>query len=420
LKGNCTGYKVKLNYHHLKDTVIFFTVLVCLLQGIMSVVGFNAGVRRLDIAYYITGHGLGHATRSLELISSLILSNKYNVHVVSHVKSDFFLRCLSETGITPIDSDDGTIRFSHADRVLDTGALQTDVFAVDPLGSLQQYYDQIHLNREMLLSVEVAWLKEKKISLVLVDATPLGCAVGKAAGGVPSVLVSNFSWDYCYKEMLRTLSGRNKTPISSEQYSLFNDMIRQAEQDSAQCAVYLQLPGATPPPSSAAAAAAADFTHVVKDQRAVSTAISAEEMALSFETSVTANSVPVSDAHSTGSDPIMQVHILSTSADLHGMRIIPGPLITRGIRQTSIAALRAQLGIIDDSAKVLLLGFGGHSASWKLQDRYLPPGWVCLVLGRSNEQRVLSFWFCYYVAVSLQIFCILKTLNLTDYLRTCS
>lgn len=59
-------------------------------------------------------------------------------------------------------------------------------------------------------------------------------------------------------------------------------------------------------------------------------------------------------------------------------RIIPGPLIARPVRNRN---LRDELPIPDRSAKILLLGFGGFSIDFPLQDSFLPVGWVCVVLG---------------------------------------
>lgn len=270
---------------------------------------------RCNVCYYITGHGLGHATRSIEVVRILLSSNKFNVHVVTQVNEDFFASNLSEF-------DSSIFTYSH--RALDTGAYQQDVFVVDMIQSLTQYTSSVHQNRQTLLEFEVQWLKSKRISLVLVDATPLGCEAGRLAG-ITTVVVSNFTWDYCYKVMLdEVIALKVLTP---EQIIQHHAMVEQCDMDSSSCDYYLQLPGATPLP-----------------------------------------------------------------ANLDKRKLVHGPLLARGVRN---ANLRTELNI-PPHMRVLLLGFGGHSAAWQLRDSCLPENWICFVLG--TDTNVLNF-FRYYSLV---------------------
>jgi L-arabinokinase len=262
----------------------------------------------------------------MELIRALLATDKFAVHVVTHVKAEFFHDSLKDFNINPI-APDGECIFSIYDRNLDTGAAQADVFVVDALQTLSRYYEQVHLHRQKLIDYEVSWLREHKIQLVLVDAIPLGCLVGSLAGA-RTVLVSNFSWDFCFKEMLATVTARGAiTPEVAAQYA---EMVQQCEADSSACDRYLQLPGATPWP----------------------TGFPAE-------------------------------------------KVLPGPLIARQPRRHSV---REERGVSAD-AKVLLLGFGGHSAEWHLKDSYLPDGWQCFVLGR--HRLVITLCHC----STARIFC---------------
>lgn len=264
---------------------------------------------RINVCYYVTGHGWGHATRSLQLIKSLLKTDKFVVHTVSQVKEDIFVNNLHDFGVSAKDSESGQHVYKHYNRTLDTGAVQTDVFVVDALGSLQKYFTNTHQRRELLILEEVQWLKENNIKLVFVDATPLGCLVGHLAGAT-TVLVSNFSWDFCYKGMLQTVTQQGS--CDDKTVAQFQDMVAQCEEDSSACDVYLQLPGATPVP---------------------------------------------------------------TNFNLQKLKT--GPLIARTLQN---AHFRDTLSVPAD-AKVLLLGFGGQTTEWNLQDSFLPSGWICLVLG---------------------------------------
>ena len=58
-------------------------------------------------------------------------------------------------------------------------------------------------------------------------------------------------------------------------------------------------------------------------------------------------------------------------------RVEDVPLVVRMARARR-DEVRAQFGISPD-AKVVIYNFGGQPSGWTLLERYLPPGWVCLV-----------------------------------------
>ena len=134
----------------------------------------------LTIAYYCTGHGLGHATRAIEVCKHLVARGP-SVIVVTGAPARVFL--------TQVPSG----RFVLRKAVLDCGSLQTDPFTVDTRGSLEEYHRTCVVHRRQLLDSEVAWLKANAIDLVVSDVVPIACAAA-AAAHVPAVAVSNFSW----------------------------------------------------------------------------------------------------------------------------------------------------------------------------------------------------------------------------------
>ena len=211
--------------------------------------------QRKDICYYITGHGLGHAMRSIELIRALLSSNRFNVHVVTNIpevvfKSQLFTSPVRVgqdecTYLVEIDPTSKERRYTHSVRNLDSGAAQLDIFTVDMHSTLDNYYHTIHLNREELIRVEVEWLLASSIDLILIDATPLAGAVSRLSG-IRSVLVSNFSWDFCYYEMLEDLKRSSSTAADMRNLSKYSDMITQCIADCSHISAYLQLPGETP------------------------------------------------------------------------------------------------------------------------------------------------------------------------------
>ena len=61
---------------------------------------------------------------------------------------------------------------------------------MNPLETLETYYTDIHLQRGKLLEFETSWLENSNIELVVVDATPLGRAVGQALAGASGAVNS--------------------------------------------------------------------------------------------------------------------------------------------------------------------------------------------------------------------------------------
>eukprot|EP00775_Hariotina_reticulata_P002038 gene2038-2360_t len=178
----------------------------------------------LSIAYYCTGHGLGHATRSIEVCKNLV-DRGHTVTVVTGAPARVFLREVPSA------------RFVLRKAVLDAGSKQLDPFTVDVRGSLEDYYNTVVLHRTAMLEGEVQWLQSNHIDLVVSDVVPIVCAAA-AAAGIPAVCVSNFSWDFIYSEYL---TAQRKTQ--------YKQLVWQIAQDYASAALLLRLPGYVPMPA---------------------------------------------------------------------------------------------------------------------------------------------------------------------------
>ncbi|CAM8879002.1 unnamed protein product [Rhodiola kirilowii] len=62
------------------------------------------------------------------------------------------------------------------------------------------------------------------------------------------------------------------------------------------------------------------------------------------------------------------------------------PLVVRRFHK-SRKEVREELGIGED-VKLVIFNFGGQPAGWKLQEHYLPSGWLCVVCGASEDQEL--------------------------------
>ncbi|XP_015693699.2 L-arabinokinase-like [Oryza brachyantha] len=176
--------------------------------------------RRLVFAFYLTGHGFGHATRAIEVARHLIAAG-HQVHVATAVPEFVFTAELRSPAL-------------HIRRaVLDCGAVQTDALTVDPLASLDKYHETAVVPRESILTTEAEWLTSIKADLVISDVVPMACRVA-ADVGIPSACIGNFSWDYIYAEYI-VASGDHHRSI-----------VWQIAEDYAHCDLLLRLPGYCP------------------------------------------------------------------------------------------------------------------------------------------------------------------------------
>ncbi|XP_031375434.1 L-arabinokinase-like isoform X1 [Punica granatum] len=251
------------------------------------------GVRKhrpLVFAYYVTGHGFGHATRVVEVVRHLINAG-HIVHAVTGAPDFVFT------------SEIQSPRLFIRKVLLDCGAVQADALTVDRLASLEKYSETAVVPRDSILTTEVEWLKSIKADLVVSDVVPVACRAA-ADAGIRSVCVTNFSWDFIYAEYVMAAGNHHRK------------IVWQIAEDYSHCEFLIRLPGYCPMPA-------------FRD-------------------------------------------------------VIDVPLVVRRLHR-SRKEVREELGI-GEHVKVVILNFGGQPSGWKLEERYLPSGWLCLVCGASESE----------------------------------
>nr|CAD1825412.1 unnamed protein product [Ananas comosus var. bracteatus] len=179
--------------------------------------------KRFVYAYYITGHGFGHATRVVDVVRHLIAAG-HDVHVVTGAPDFVFT--------TEIQSPNLHIR----KVLLDCGAVQADALTVDRLASLEKYHQTAVVPRESILATEVEWLNSIKADLVVSDVVPVACRAA-ADAGIRSVCVTNFSWDFIYAEYVMAAGHHHRS------------IVWQIAEDYSHCEFLLRLPGYCPMPA---------------------------------------------------------------------------------------------------------------------------------------------------------------------------
>jgi L-arabinokinase len=138
----------------------------------------------VNLAFYISGHGFGHATRSFEVIRTLQrLAPGIRIHIRSEIPRWFVERSLGTSVIV------STAR-------TDVGIVQVDSLSLDEEQTAREagaFYDTF----DDRVLAEAVWLAECGASVVVGDIPPLAFAAARAAD-IPSLGIANFTWDWIY------------------------------------------------------------------------------------------------------------------------------------------------------------------------------------------------------------------------------
>ena len=137
-----------------------------------------------SILYYITGHGFGHAVRSQQVIRALTgIQPELRIHVRTTAPEWIF-----ERSTRPI---------KYSRLAIDAGIVQTDSLHME-LSETLAACRAIYADPQDLIDAEVNYIQTNNIDLVLGDTPPL-CFEIAAQAGIPSVSITNFTWDEIYR-----------------------------------------------------------------------------------------------------------------------------------------------------------------------------------------------------------------------------
>jgi L-arabinokinase len=139
----------------------------------------------MQVAFYISGHGFGHASRDIELVLALKARRPAaRVVIRSAVAERVFapLAALDGVDVQPVETD--------------TGITQIDSLTIDEDDTVRRAA-AFYANFDAHVDREAAVLKRAAADLVVGDVPPLAFAAA-ARAGVRSVAIGNFTWDWIY------------------------------------------------------------------------------------------------------------------------------------------------------------------------------------------------------------------------------
>jgi hypothetical protein len=144
--------------------------------------GATSGRRTLNVAFYISGHGFGHASRQVEIINQL--GAGHTLIVRSAVSPSLLARTLR-------------LPYTLVAGPCDTGVIQSSSVQHDDGGTVDAAL-AFHAEYGRRVEYEVLALRDANLDLIVADIPPLACDVA-AALGVPSVAIGNFTWHWIYE-----------------------------------------------------------------------------------------------------------------------------------------------------------------------------------------------------------------------------
>ncbi|MFX0132722.1 MAG: glycosyltransferase family protein [Candidatus Hodarchaeota archaeon] len=148
-----------------------------------------------NIAYYITTHGLGHATRSIAIIRELIKEPKLQISICSKLPLDYLNGCFQSN----------SIKFHESDTLF--GVHYKELLHVDIDKSVDIFKNGIE-NREKYIKKETEFSKKNHIDLIISDICPFPFDVADKLK-IPSIAISNFNWYSIFKHIINEKNSHN-------------------------------------------------------------------------------------------------------------------------------------------------------------------------------------------------------------------
>ena len=157
------------------------------------------------IVFYVSGHGFGHASRSIEVINA-ILAKRPEVRVGVRTSAPRWLFDLSVKG-----------KVAYSTLECDTGVVQVDGMSLDEADSIRRAAS-FHSDLVTRAASETRALRELGAGLIVGDIPPLAFAVG-ASAGIPTVALGNFTWDWIYADYPRVRLAPSLLPAIRGAYA---------------------------------------------------------------------------------------------------------------------------------------------------------------------------------------------------------
>lgn len=142
------------------------------------------------IAYFITPHGFGHASRACAVMTALFEQDRSLSFEIFTQVPIWFIR------FSLVAADGTPVPFRYHDVLTDIGFVQHTSMDENVLATIERLNTFLPFE-PALIDALAGVVKKTGCEAVFCDIAPLGIAVADVAG-VPSVLTENFTWPWIY------------------------------------------------------------------------------------------------------------------------------------------------------------------------------------------------------------------------------
>jgi L-arabinokinase len=163
------------------------------------------------LAYYVSGHGFGHARRSAQVLRALRAR-----------RGDLDLLVRTAAPASIFAGIEG-VRVSAPEPDFDSGVVERDLLSIDGAASMRRLAETLSRRAE-LVAAEAAFLRESGASFVAADIPFLAADAAEAAG-LRSVAVGNFTWDWIF-EPYATAATRPLIDAIRESYGKMDGLLQ--------------------------------------------------------------------------------------------------------------------------------------------------------------------------------------------------
>ncbi|EMF81865.1 glycosyltransferase family 1 [Leptospira weilii serovar Topaz str. LT2116] len=145
----------------------------------------------MKITYYVSGHGFGHISRSMEIILHLLRSfPDLEIDLVT-VRENF----LNTLSLSEVDSKNME-RLQIRKKIVDVGMIQKDSLSID-IRATEEKLKEFDLKKQYIQISEIESCLDFETELIISDSASLPFMVADKIK-IPSLFVGNFTWDFIY------------------------------------------------------------------------------------------------------------------------------------------------------------------------------------------------------------------------------
>ena len=143
----------------------------------------------MNVVFYITNHGFGHASRNVPIIKRLLKDSESKIYIkTDQTRCDFLKRNLHEYRDHIFYYDD----CNENGLILEKGKMSPN------LSEMEQMIRKDFTQWRFYIAREARFLMDNKIDIVISDIIPWALKAAKACN-IPCLLIGNFTWSEMYK-----------------------------------------------------------------------------------------------------------------------------------------------------------------------------------------------------------------------------